>query len=93
MALVEKSDKSQDELTESSTILKNMITQHQMIQSKLVKLRKECSATNEVSRKSSELDKVDKNIKTPFKLNTEITPKDHETIDEFVQQKIEDRKN
>ena len=51
----------------------------------IAKLRKECSATNEVSRKSSELDKVDKNIETPFKFDTEITPKNDETIAVFLQ--------
>ena len=38
----------------------------------------------------SESNKVDKNNVSPFKLNTEITPKDYETIDAFVQQKIEE---
>ena len=56
----------------------------------LAKLRKERSATNEVSSTISQSNKVDKNNVSPFKLNTEITPKDYETIDAFVQQKIEE---
>ena len=66
-------------------------TQFAECRDEIAKLRKERSATNEVSSTFSEPNKVvDKNNVSPFKLNTEITPKDYETIDAFVQQKIEE---
>ena len=95
-ALLDKYNKCQEELNESRETVTKMVVQNKLLATNfhkcsdsLVKLRKEISATNEVSSNFSELNKGVKCInETPLKLNTEITSKDYETIDVYVQQKI-----
>ena len=102
-ALVEKYEKSQDELKKSRTQFNTLADQFlpclndiSMLKTNLAesrdeiaKFHKERSATNEVSSTFLKTNKVvDKNNVSPFILNTDITPKDYETIDAFVQQKI-----
>ena len=104
-ALVEKYEKSQDELKKSRTQFNTLADQFlpclndismlkiSLAESRdeIAKFHKERSATNEVSSTFLKTNKVvDKNNVSPFILNTDITPKDYETIDAFVQQKIEE---